>query len=126
MEKQSEKDSGNGPSTKDTVENPIGEVFNVMVSIPESLEIKMVNASALSDYEIWIFISSIVSNAVVGFWVAYAQNSEPTKNGILFWISIVFTVMLIASVITAFIKRNKLRSKTKNVKLSTNKAVTSQ
>lgn len=107
-----------------TESNPIGDAFDVMVSIPDKLEIKMVNASILSDYEVWIFISSILSNAVVGFWVAYSTNSKVEADTILFWNSVVFSFLFLVTVIVALVKRFQLNKKSKSIKLKTSKVET--
>ena len=39
--------------------NPIGEELMVEVSIPEKIEIKMVDASSLNDFELWSLLASI-------------------------------------------------------------------
>ncbi|MCB0539549.1 MAG: hypothetical protein H6576_05920 [Lewinellaceae bacterium] len=104
-----------------TESNPIGDAFDIMVSIPDRLEIKMVNASILSDYEVWIFISSLISNAVIGFWVAYATNTNVNASSILFWNSIVFTILFMITLIVALSKRYTLSKKSKSIKLKTSK-----
>jgi len=103
--------------------NPLGDELNIMVSLPETLEIKMVNASTLEEYETWFFISSVLSSFMCGFWVAYAQNTVKDINNILFWNSVAFTVIFIISVITAFSKRRKLNEKAKSVKLKASKVI---
>ncbi len=104
-----------------TEANPLGDAFNVMVSIPDKLEIKMVNASILSSYEIWVFITSLLSNAVVGFWVSYSTNNNPDISSVLFWNSIIFTALFLLTLAVALIKRYRLNSKSKNINLKTSK-----
>lgn len=93
--------------------NPLSDGLNITVSVPESVDIKLVNASALTDFEIWIYISSILSNAVVGFWISYAQNTVETSEKILWWISIVFSILFGVSLLVAFLKRLQLSKKSK-------------
>ncbi len=97
-----------------SVENPLAGGLNVSVSIPETIEIRMVDASALADYEMWFFISSILANAVVGFGVAYFQD---TTKQFLFYNTLVFLVLFLASAFFAFFKRYKLREGSKAIKL---------
>lgn len=104
-----------------TEANPLGDAFNVMVSIPDKLEIKMVNASILSSYEIWVFIASLLSNAVVGFWVSYATNTNSDISLILFWNSLIFSILFLLTLWVALFKRYKLNSKSKNINLKTSK-----
>ena len=101
--------------------NPLGNELNILVSLPESLEIKMVNASILSDYEIWIFISSVLSSVMSGFWVSFSQTTEVAVKTILLWNSIIFTVLFGVAVIVAFSRRKKLNEKSKSVKMKATK-----
>ena len=100
-------------------EDPIDDTFNITVSIPETVQIKMVNASTLSDYEVWLFISSILSNAFLGFLVAYCTNSDPAKSQSFFYSTIIFTFLFVVSICVAFNKRQQLQSKSKDIKLKT-------
>lgn len=100
-------------------DDPVDSSFNITVSIPETVEIKMVNVSTLSDYEIWIFISSILSNAFLGFGVAYFTNTDKAKDGSLLFSAIVFTVLFVISIYVAFTKRRQLQSKSRDIKLKT-------
>jgi len=95
-------------------ENPLAKALNVTVSVPETIEIRMVDASVLADYEVWFFISSILASAVVGFFVAYLQSD---KSGSLFATTGVFAILFIISCIMTFLKRHKLRKKSKDIKL---------
>ena len=100
-------------------EDPNDDTFNITVSIPETVEIKMVKASTLSDYEVWIFIASILSNAFIGFWTAYFTNTDPYKEGSLFFSSVVFTALFAITCMVAFKKRGQLQKKSKNIRLKT-------
>jgi hypothetical protein len=109
------------PTKEGEQTNPIGNELNILVSLPESLEIKMVNASILADYEIWIFISSVLSSVMSGFWVAFTQTKDNAVRNILFWNSLIFTILFLAAVIVAFTKRSKLNKKSKSIKLKATK-----
>lgn len=101
--------------------NPSGTPFNVVVSIPESIEIKMVDASMLSDYEVWFFISSMLVSAVTGFLVAFVQALD-SKSAIatsLGYMALVLGLLLVVSLITTFVKRSKLQKKGKSISLKT-------
>jgi len=100
-------------------QNPLADAFNIMVSIPDKLEIKMVNASILSDYEVWIFISSLISNGAIGFWVSYATNTNTAIDKFLFWNSILLTILLFVALFVALRKRYQLNKKSKDIKLKT-------
>lgn len=103
-------------------ENPnASDAFNVFVSIPESIEIRMVDASALGDYEVWVFIASIISNFSIGFFVAYIQEAkaESAIAAYVGWTASAFCILLVISIRIAFVKRNSLRSKGKKISLKT-------
>jgi|JI9StandDraft_1071089.scaffolds.fasta_scaffold17701_4 hypothetical protein len=103
----------------DLGEDPNDDTFNVTVSIPETVEIKMVNASTLSDYEVWGFISSILSNAFIGFWTAYFTNTDNNKASSIFFSSIVFTILFIVACSVTYRKRGQLQKKSKDIRLKT-------
>lgn len=105
-------------------ENPSTDPFNVIVSVPEAIKIKMVDASALADYEIWVFIASIVSNAVVGFLVAYSQalDAKSPSAPYVGWTVVIFFALFVISTITAFRKRSSLQKKGREIKLKTTSA----
>jgi putative copper export protein len=109
-------------------ENPIADTFNIVVSVPESVNIKMVNASALSDYEIWAFIASLLSNAVVGFLIAYLQAVEAKSGNAtnIGWSLTVFIILFALALITAVAKRILLSKKGREVKLRTSSATISK
>nr|WP_225777344.1 hypothetical protein [Pseudomonas sp. Marseille-Q3773] len=106
-------------------QNPnTSDAFNVIVSIPDNIEIRMVDASALGDYEVWIFIASLVSNFVIGFFVAYVQEakiSSPTAPYIG-WTTFGFFVLFAISVAMAIAKRMAMRKKGRKISLKTSGA----
>lgn len=97
------------------IENPFSKALNVTVSVPESIEIKMVDASVLSDYEVWGLVASILASAFVGFLVAYFQASQ-SNQAPYYYMTITIGVLFIISVIMAAVKRYKLRKKPKCIK----------
>lgn len=109
------------PTKEGEQTNPLGNELNILVSLPESLEIKMVNASILSDYEVWIFISSVLSSVMAGFWVAFSQTTDASIKNILLCNSLIFTLLFIVAVIVAFSRRKKLNEKSKSVKMKATK-----
>src|SRR5215207_4025973 len=88
------------------VTNPIAKGLNVTVSVPESLEIVMVDASTLGDYEVWLFIASLLASTSVGFIVAFAQ--DPSKFSLLIN-GIVFAILFLVALGMAMVKRQRLR-----------------
>jgi len=97
--------------------NPITNDLNISVSIPECIDIKMVNADALNDYELWTFISSFLSNIAVGLWIWFGQNTDPKLNPFIKVVAIIASLLFATSVIIMIIKRTKLKSKTKTINI---------
>ncbi|MEX0899850.1 MAG: hypothetical protein WD081_04075 [Gammaproteobacteria bacterium] len=102
-------------------ENPVDDSFNIIVSVPESIQVRMVDASVLEDYEVWLFISAIISNAGIGFVVAYFQALDgPSPSApYIGWTAVVFIVLFAFSITVALRKRLSLRRKSRDVKLKT-------
>ncbi len=57
-------------------------VLTVNVTVPETLEIPLVNASVLADYEAWLFMASVLANAVIGFRVAGLESDNISLLGL--------------------------------------------
>ena len=124
---------GELPSTDPADEAPVDGVINVTVSVPETLDIKMVNASALTDFEIWFFISSLLTNAVVGFLVAYLQSGKDSvkdPSGVevvpaqaldaaLLAVTLMFLALLVIAIGMTLYKRKQLRTRSKTVTIGT-------
>ena len=66
-----------------SVSNPLANQFNVVVSVPQAVNVKLVDASLLSEFEIWMYLSSVLLNISTGFWVSYTQNTVDTVDKIL-------------------------------------------
>jgi hypothetical protein len=94
-------------------DNAAAQLFDVTYSFPDSVEIRMVDASSLSDYEIWFAIASLLSNFAVGFLIAYIQSNH---DGSLLVTALIFVVMLIGAVVMAAAKRSKLGKKARRYK----------
>ena len=74
----------------------------------------MVDATVLADYEIWFLIASVLSSAVVGFLVAFLQDT--TKKPLLY-MTLVWVVLLALVVWMTISKRRKLQKKSKEITL---------
>jgi|SRR5208283_1835479 len=116
--------------------NPFAKSANITLSVPETVKIHLVDASALSVYETWSFLASIVWSAFVGFFVAWLQarpgegiaqsQMEPsakaaiqsaqatTANAYLVFAAICFVVFVIL-VYSALSKRHTIRTQTREV-----------
>lgn len=110
------------PSHQAPTTNPFAQSANILVSVPENVEVRLVDASALGDYEIWSLISSILSSAVIGFGVAYFQAPDSEKGSYLA-IEIVWLSLLVICAITAIVKRRKLTAKTRRIRFRVGDAI---
>ena len=95
-------------------ENPLARALNVTISVPDRIRIKMVDASVLADYEVWVLISSILASAVVGFLVAYCQNDQSSPY---LYMTIILAILFGISLLMTFMKRHSLRQKSRDVTL---------
>ena len=103
---------------KDLVQNPIGEELRVEVTIPKKIEIKMVDASSLNDYEVWIFIASIVCNFLVGFIVATITASGDNTIGLFVAGDVLFGILFGISIYMVIRKRKGMSIETSTIPLS--------
>lgn len=104
-------------------DNPVASALNLTVSVPEAIEIKMVDASVLADFEVWFFISSILSSATIGFFVAYLQSEDDTA---LLINAFIFLLLFVITLSMTFYKRYKLRKKSKKITLKATEVVTKE
>ncbi|WP_324037036.1 hypothetical protein [Aeromonas caviae] len=106
--------------------NPLSSSLNIVVSIPDSIEIKMVDASALADYEVWSFISSLLSSAFIGFLVAYMQgrDAHSASTAPIGYGALILLILFSVSLYMAIYKRNNLKKKGKSIKLQATNQLT--
>lgn len=76
--KRSQASYANNP--KDVGQNPMYNGLDVNLRIPETIDITMVEAKSLGDFELWSFLVSLMSNFVVGFVVAWATAPTATDD----------------------------------------------
>lgn len=91
--------------------------FAVNISFPESVVIKMVDATALNDYEFGLFISSFFASAFVGFLVAYFQAT--TDAGLYRLVAAICGICAVAFFIWALMKRRRMTARSRAFKLKT-------
>jgi hypothetical protein len=103
------------PSIKAPSTNPFAQSANITLSIPESVDVKLVDASALADYEVWVLLTSILSSAVTGFLVALIQASGE-ERGRYIATTAIFVIMMLVSIWMAHYKRKKLSSKARKIR----------
>lgn len=95
--------------------NPLASASTVLVSIPETVEVKLVDASALSEYEVWSLVTSVLCSALIGFIVAYMQAAQD-KAAPYGWISVVLALLVAITATTAVFRRQRLTSNIRRVR----------
>lgn len=107
---------------QDLAQNPIGDELAVEVSIPKKIEIKMVDASSLGDYEVWVFIASLICNFLVGFVVATFSAGESSQGAFIAF-DILCLILLGLSIFMAIRKRRKMNIERKTIPLAVKKSL---
>ena len=100
-------------------ENPLAGALDIQLSVPEIIDIKMVHAAALNDYEVLLFISSLIGSAFTGFLVAFIQSFGPdhVPDWSLCWMAVVWLLVLVVTIWMAVAKRKAIRRGSKVVRL---------
>lgn len=104
--------------------NPFASASNITVSVPETVEVKLVDASVLTDYEVWSLVASITSTAVVGFFVAYLQERSVEVSNVFLVTALVFVLISAIAGGMAMYKRNALRNRTRRIQFSVGEQIT--
>ena len=78
--------------------NPFAHSANITLSVPESVEVRLVDASTLSDYEVWFFFASLLGSAVIGFFVACLQ-APPTERSVFIIMIIIFLLLFVFALV---------------------------
>jgi hypothetical protein len=95
------------------------EGLGVNVFVPD-IEVRMVNAGALEEYEIWFGMSSIFGTFFAGFLVAYLQSFRTDAKGlehsepIYLVVASLFFIFLIGASIRAFLLRRRISEKSQS------------
>ncbi len=113
--------SNEGNNKAEIESNPIGNELQFELSIPEKIEIKMVDASSLNDYELWVFIASLLCNFLVGFIVACISNTIPEREFLYITISVIFGSLFAFSIFEVYQKRKKMSIEKKVIKMGASK-----
>jgi hypothetical protein len=97
------------------------DAFNIVVNVPDKIKIRMVNAEALSEYEIWFFLASVLSSAVVGFAVAYFQaiDAKSASAPAWGWSCVIFIFLFVVAISVSFRKRMLLQQQGRDISLKT-------
>ncbi len=78
----------------------------VVVSVPQTLEIELVDSSVFKDYEVWSIQSSALFSILVGIAVAMIQSGWSSALGVF---GSVFLVWFVFSLVYAIRKRKQLK-----------------
>ena len=84
----------------------------ITVSLPEPIEVKLVDAGQLAEYESWSFFTSMTSTAAIAFAVAAFQDG----SGQLTCIAAVFFVLALFSAFNAFRRRRNMNKHSHSVR----------
>lgn len=91
------------------VQSQLNEVINetrVVVSMPDKVEIELVQANELRHYELFQWLTALTATIAASFWTAYFTTS--LTNYSLLFSSIAFTVITGVFIFFAVIFRNKV------------------
>lgn len=88
-------------------------MFNLAVVVPEEIEVRMVDASLLSEYEVWLFSASLVCNMLTGFVVAAVVESERSTQRLLWLVSLVFGVLFLGALVMTYVRRSQLKRRSR-------------
>lgn len=104
--------------------NPLGNSLAISVSVPRQIHIKMVDASVLGQYEIWVFLASLACNFLVGLAVALVQAIENNAATVNVYIAVVvfLALVFIGFLSMALYTRRAIRKEGKEVVLETTAA----
>lgn len=97
--------------------------ISVTISAPNSIDITLVDASSLLDYEIWGGLSSVILSFLTGFVVAMVQEPDPKIKGVFKAISLVLFLFLAFTALMSIIKRTKMKKSKKIINLQTSKGI---
>ena len=102
-------------------QEPLSGELDISLSLPSTIEVRMVDASILSDYEIWFFGSGGLLSFLVGFVVAWTQEKDPHASKILGVVCLIFAALFVACLIMTIAKRHTMRKKSRTIRLKTSK-----
>lgn len=111
------------PASTDTVAQPAepqyNAPFNVNISFPESIVIKMVDASALNDYEMGLFASTILFGGCIGFFVAWLQSTTTSDAKAFGPMALILALLAVAALMWALKKRSRMTARSRSFRLRT-------
>ena len=117
---KTEREPGAQGDASSLTPNPIAQSSQIYLSVPEELEIRLVDASVLADYEVWIGLTTILLTSTVSSFVAWLGDREQVAIGVL---AGVFAVMTCLTGLMVCVKRRALSRKRQAVKYRLGEAV---
>ena len=108
-------------SAQESSQEPNAGEFDISLSLPGTIEVRMVDASTLSDYEIWFFSSSALLTFVSGFLVAWTQETDLKAGKVLGIATGIFALFFVGCLIMTFVKRHTMRKKGRTIRLRTSR-----
>jgi hypothetical protein len=102
-------------------QEPVSGDLDISLSLPATIEIRMVDASTLSDYEIWFFSSGGLLSFLAGFIVAWFQETDARASKLLGLVCLIFAALFLGCFLMTLTKRNTMKSKSRTVRLKTSK-----
>ncbi len=103
-------------------QNPLSSGFDFSLHMPE-LEVRMVNAATLGDYETWLYAASLAFSAIAGFAVAYLQSFHQVRggqdvgNGLYLVVTVIFLALFLLFYVRALVIRRTLKAATKTYRM---------
>ena len=101
--------------------NPLSEEVLVEVAMPKSFKIKMVEVSKLNDFKIWSAIFSLLTNVLVGFFVAAVTNTILERQSLLWWITLVFSLLAIGALVMTIRTNNQMETQETKINMKVSK-----
>lgn len=112
IESQAKHDEANPESPPSSA--GFAEALNILVSVPETIEIELVNSATLDEYEFRAVLSSALLAVVIGFFVAIVQSGPSFP---MIFCGIVSAGLFGFCAKSVHAKRRQLKQKVKKIKL---------
>ena len=110
--------------SEDSPDNTSGD-FNISLFVPENIEIRMVDATQLGQYEIWFSGATVILSVAVSFITAWFLDTNPDTKPILGIVSLIFLAIFVFFLVMMLVTRHALQKKGTVVKLYTSRVVES-
>ena len=105
--------------------NPLARNSSISVSVPASLNIRLVDASVLLEYETWSFITSFLITAFVGFLIATLDAPELSQRPYIAFTAILGILALVSG-LRAWYKRVAMAKDTHTVSFGIGEQITEE